>query len=280
MIVDPDFFEHWRTRMVVNALAGDELAPVYIMRMWAHCQTRKSDRFKMPSAGLKAQCRYAGDADLFEQAMSEAGFVKREGDEILVVGWAEQNASLIAAWENGAKGGRPKKEAPENPQVTHGKPNGNPSLTQTKPIREDKSREDKKEPVPLKPDVEEKPSTDRRSLPHREDCIQVFGYWQRVMDHPKSKLDAQKIKALKARFKDGYTVGDLCRAIDGCRADPWHMGKNDRSNVVDGLHYICRDGPNVEKFMAIAERGPPTGRTANAQQTIDNLQAYLAEHEN
>jgi hypothetical protein len=152
VIVDPDFLDHWRTRMVADALS-DEMAPVYIMRLWGHCQIRKSDRFKMPAAGLKAQCRYPGDAQAFEQALTEAGFIERDGDEIVATGWTEKNASLLAAWENGSKGGRPKKETQPkptgNPAVTQGKPNANPDETQAKPIREDKSREDKTEKVKI-----------------------------------------------------------------------------------------------------------------------------------
>jgi hypothetical protein len=148
VIVDPDFFDHWRTRMVVDALQ-DEMAPVYIMRLWAHCQTRKSDRHTMPPAGLKAQCRAPHDAATFEQALIEAGFVERNGQEICVSGWAEQNASLIAAWENGGKGGRPKKPT-GNPTETHGKPIGNPAVTQgepnANPDETDKSREEKNSP--------------------------------------------------------------------------------------------------------------------------------------
>lgn len=160
MIIDPDFLDHWRTRMVVDAL-HDELAPVYIMRLWSHCQHRKSDRFEMPTAGLKAQCRCPADAVDFEQAMTDAGFVKREGETLIVLGWAEQNAALLAAWDNGAKGGRPKKpnqnqrvtdtqaategppeEPRENPRETHGQPDGNPDET-------DKSREEKNSPSPI-----------------------------------------------------------------------------------------------------------------------------------
>lgn len=143
MIVDPDFLDHWRTRMVVNALR-DELAPLGILRLWSHCQQRKSDRFEMPTEGLKAQCRYQGDAEAFEQALVDAKFVARNGEEIIVLGWAEQNASLIAAWENGSKGGRPKK-LEQNPTETHVEPDANPTLTQTKPRREEKIGVDKKE---------------------------------------------------------------------------------------------------------------------------------------
>lgn len=152
MIVDPDFLDHWRTGMVADALA-DPMAPLYILRLWSHCQERKSDSFVMPPRGLKAQCKYAGDADAFEAALVEAGFIERQGDSIHVCGWAEKNASLLAAWENGSKGGRPPKKPKANPAETHGLPRGNPAETQTepsanqtetqtKPIREEKRREE------------------------------------------------------------------------------------------------------------------------------------------
>jgi len=150
VIVDPDFLDHWRTGMVVDAL-GDPTAPLCILRLWAHCQERKSDTFVMPTRGLKAQCKFQGDADAFERALTEAGFIRRDGENIVVCGWAEKNASLIAAWENGKGGGRPRKARnPEETQgkptgyqsETQGKPNENPPAAQTKPIREEKRREE------------------------------------------------------------------------------------------------------------------------------------------
>lgn len=147
MIVDPDFLDHWRTGMVVDAL-DDSMAPMYILRLWAHCQERKSDTFVMPTRGLKAQCKFPGDAQAFEAALIEAGFVERDGDSIHVCGWAEKNASLLAAWANGNKGGRkPKQTQSEptgNPRVTQTEPKANQSETHAEPIRVDKSREDKK----------------------------------------------------------------------------------------------------------------------------------------
>lgn len=145
MIVDPDFLDHWRTGMVADAL-GDAMAPIYILRLWAHCQERKSDTFILPTRGLKAQCKFPGDAEAFESALTEAGFISRDGDTIKVVGWAEKNASLLASWENGSRGGRPKNQPQEtqtkpmgNPRVTHGQPSANPDET-------DKSREEKNSP--------------------------------------------------------------------------------------------------------------------------------------
>lgn len=141
MIVDPDFLEHWRTRMLVDALGGDEFAPFYLIRLWGHCQTRKATKFEIPAAGVKGLCKATCDAATLEKALTECGYLLRDGACIEVLKWAEQNASLLAAWENGNKGGRPAKAEPnqnprvpdaepkENPAVTQGKPNANPDVT-------------------------------------------------------------------------------------------------------------------------------------------------------
>jgi hypothetical protein len=147
VIVDPDFLEHWRTRMLVDALDGDEFAPFYLLRLWAHCQTRKATRFDIPAAGVKGLCKAPHDAARFEAVLIECGYLSRDGAYVEVLKWAEQNASLIAAWENGGKGGRPSKPN-QNPRVQDGKPKGNPAETQPEPRANpdetDKRRGDKR----------------------------------------------------------------------------------------------------------------------------------------
>lgn len=114
MIVDPDFFDHWRTRIVYDLLGEDDLTPIYIMRIWAHCQSRKATRFDgMSPLGLKALCRFKGDAVALESALIEAGFIVRDGTAIDVPKWAQHNAKLIANWQNGLTGGRPKQTQEE-----------------------------------------------------------------------------------------------------------------------------------------------------------------------
>lgn len=145
MIVDPDFFDHWRTRMLVDALSKDEMAPMYVMRIWAHCQNRKATAFDMPSNGLKALCRYAGDAMTLESALVDAGFICRDGSSVSVAGWAEHNSKLIANWTNGPKGGRPKatsEEPKDNPTITQLKP----TETQSEPIGEEEIGEEVSDP--------------------------------------------------------------------------------------------------------------------------------------
>jgi len=146
VIIEPDFVDHWKTRMLVGLLGDDELAPVYLIRLWSHCQNRKAWVFEnMPTLALKGVCHFKGDAEAFEQALVTSGFIERDGASVRVMGWDEYNASLIANWENGKKGGRPPKQ--KNPTETHGLTKENPNGTQEQPvgnpIREEKIGEEK-----------------------------------------------------------------------------------------------------------------------------------------
>lgn len=143
MIVDPDFLDHWRTRMLVDLL-GTEMAPLYIIRLWAHCHQRKGDTFTMPSDGVKAICRAEGDSGDLEEALIKGGWIERDGMRVIVTKWADHNRSLIQAWENGKRGGRPRKtqEKPsgnpaDNRTETQAKPDSGSGLSQAKPIREE-----------------------------------------------------------------------------------------------------------------------------------------------
>jgi hypothetical protein len=137
MIVDPDFLDHWRVGMLAELLGNDPVAPLYILRLWAHCQVRKGDTFAVPPSGLRAICRAdAHDAQAFEDAMVESRWLSRDGPNITALDWAEKNRALIAAWRNGAGGGRPAKPAEPkppkpaaNPRRTRGEPAANPRVS-------------------------------------------------------------------------------------------------------------------------------------------------------
>lgn len=163
--------DHWRTAMLIEALGEDEMTPLYLLRIWAHCQTRRATRFDMPCAGLKALCRYKGDAQKLETALIDAGFIVRDGQAIDVPKWGEHNATLVANWINGAKGGRPPKTQTEpnnNPIVTHAEP----IETHAEPIREEKRREEQLPTNPIGLVVAGEPDADaekasKPSCPHK-----------------------------------------------------------------------------------------------------------------
>lgn len=129
--------------MLIDELGGDEAAPVYLLRLWAHCQNRRTASFEnLPATALKALCRFPGHANKLESSFAASGFVRREGQTLIVCGWEEYNASLIANWENGKLGGRPRKKPKPNQPETHGFATGNPPVTHGEPRREEKIGED------------------------------------------------------------------------------------------------------------------------------------------
>lgn len=136
MILDPDFLDHWKTRLFID-LMEDEMASNYILRLWFHCQLRRTTVFEgMTGQVLKAVCRYKGDGDKLRETMLRVGFIEVDGETVFVPKWAEANDKMAANWENGRKGGRPKKPTKtstkphaENPTVTQPEPTHNPRIT-------------------------------------------------------------------------------------------------------------------------------------------------------
>ncbi len=138
MIVELDFLDHWKTRLL-SRLLDTETAPLHVIRLWAHCQTRKTNRFAdWNPAILSAVCRWNGDAQEFWDAMLQT-FCRSEDGCLIAHQWDEVNAGLICSWSNGAKGGRPKK------------PTGNPPVNP--------------EPIPVIPDI-------TRGVTYREEKIE------------------------------------------------------------------------------------------------------------
>ena len=106
---------------------------------------------------------------------------------------------------------------------------------------------------------------------------EVFAYWRQAMNHPKAKMDEKRKRKIRARLKDGYTVGDLMLAIDGCKKSPHHMGQNDRATVYDDIELICRDAPHVDKFINLAKQPDMTGLSGAGRRTAQVARDWINE---
>jgi hypothetical protein len=149
MIIEPDFLDHWKTRLLMRLLDTDA-APNYVIRLWSHCQTRKTNTFpEWSPVILSSVCRWPGDADVFWSAMLQT-FCRVEDGHLVAHQWDEVNASLIAAWSNGGKGGRPKKPT-GNPRVNPEPNQVNPQLTHGVTDREDREEKTEKTLAPKSP---------------------------------------------------------------------------------------------------------------------------------
>ena len=81
-----------------------------------------------------------------------------------------------------------------------------------------------------------------------DSCTQIFQYWQKVMKHPKAKLDDKRTKAIQKALQN-YSVEDIKLAIDGCANTPHNMGINANGQIYDDIGLILRDSAHVERFI-------------------------------
>lgn len=140
MIVQPDFPEHWKTRLLVE-LTGDESAPMAAIRLWAHCQHSRRSYFPdMTPAQLASICRWGDRKPACHVVMVKAGFV----DKLTPKGfaahqWNEHNAQLLQKWDAGKKGGRPPNDENHSNDKETEKPTDNRPITGTKPDQIDQT---------------------------------------------------------------------------------------------------------------------------------------------
>lgn len=106
----------------------------------------------------------------------------------------------------------------------------------------------------------------------------IFGYWQQVMDSPKSVLD-DKRKSLIVKALKIYSPADICKAIRGCSKTPHNMGKNDRNTVYNGLNLILRDAEHIDYFIKLdsANANAKPGKETIAEMNARVMAEFLGD---
>ncbi len=251
-------------------------------RMGAHVAGQLTDGFIDEGAALLI----AGRAKVLDRLV-EVGFLERaEGGfrlhdyhdynpraaEIRAARDAVSAARAAAGRVGGQRSGEARrKQAPLGPRTTHeataeASPEALASVTRSKTEANAKQVRSKTE-APSHPIPEEKkdplapseangaggevappPAPARPSTP----AEQVFAHWCRVMDSPRSKFDGARRRAVEWALKH-FDLATCLRAVDGCRADPFSMGENDRRKRFNDVSIIFRDAKHVEDFIALAQ---------------------------
>lgn len=107
---------------------------------------------------------------------------------------------------------------------------------------------------------------ERTQLEHKARL--VFDHWRTVMNSPHTNLSPDRKEVIIDRLREGWTVGELKYAIDGCASSNFHMGQNDRQAVYNQITIIFRDTEHVERFIRYAEvKGKPRYTPEGALQT-------------
>lgn len=100
-----------------------------VLRLWGHCQQRRKWKFDTTCEAIAAICRCENlEPRVLIDTLRDCKFLDVNNGTFVVHDWEKSNRSLISAWKNGSKGGRPLKSL-ENRQVTGREPVGNRPLT-------------------------------------------------------------------------------------------------------------------------------------------------------
>lgn len=152
MIVEPGFLDHWKVELL-RRLLDSPLAPIFVLRIWEHCQLRKGWEFDLSPEAVASICRWTGDPKTLMDALTESQFIRVSGRKVIIHDWDKSNRSLIAAWANGAKGGRPGKRkaaATKDPPMPTPPPADEEPLIPPPPPEPPQADHPRGEPIPAK----------------------------------------------------------------------------------------------------------------------------------
>jgi len=119
------------------------------------------------------------------------------------------------------------------------------------------------------------------ATPERQsEILRVFDHYRNIhprsftTPHPKSA----EWRAIAARLSEGFSVDDLCAAIDGMHLTPHNLGENDRGTKYLGLGLAMRSGDQVTRFSETARSPPPPVLSTREQKSHRALTSFLARH--
>ena len=117
MKLDPGFASHWKTeRLIARCGHG---AVTGLLRLWGDCQIqRRWNGISLNPTKLAAMMRYEGDHAALWEAMTDADAPWLDSEQAgtwAIHDFGHHQKQVIHMWENGRKGGRPRKEIPPTP---------------------------------------------------------------------------------------------------------------------------------------------------------------------
>ena len=111
---------------------------------------------------------------------------------------------------------------------------------------------------------------------HTDHIREVFSHWRKyhpsAFTQPHSKL--KEWVKIRQRFEDGYSVAQLCRAIDGIHRSRWHNGENPGNTKYVSLELCLRDAKHVEQFLGIADQPDQPLLSEKTQRTVRALEQW------
>jgi hypothetical protein len=242
--------------------AGGELLVLLAMADWANDEGRR--------------CFPTQDALARKARMTDRG-VRKCLDRLVEKGYIERIGRLGGGPVEWAVHPRPEHRSDRNPSSGQ---TGTPVPTEPLGIHQEKdvSNETSSSSAlakPSRPTSKTADSNDKRMVPPGSCAVNrrtspeviLFDYWRTQCGHPKALLTRDRVTKVLARLREGYSVEDIRRAIDGAAK---HAYVNDRGVRYDDLELICRSGSKLEGFI---QRAGATGSAAAAPVSSAELAA-------
>jgi hypothetical protein len=102
MNVDPDFFEHRKTRRLVALVGPEGVAPV--LRLWAYCARFHAEDGLLADYNpeeIESLAGWDGKPGTLLEAMLKVGLLDREGEGVVIHDWKEHQGHIAAFKERG-----------------------------------------------------------------------------------------------------------------------------------------------------------------------------------
>lgn len=75
----------------------------------------------------------------------------------------------------------------------------------------------------------------------------VFSFWKSVFNKTdRTKMEGKRLKVIKARLNEGYSVDEIKTAISNVSKSQWHI-----DNGQTDIELICRNQINLDKYLAL-----------------------------
>lgn len=184
MIVQPDFPDHWKTKLLIRLAGGGVDSILCLLRFWGHCHKRRKWEFdKLTPEILALICYWPGDPQIWWDAMTQT-FIDVHPNKWVAHDWDVFNSALLGRW----KGGDTNRK-----RIAEGKLPDSYRRAETKLKGSDRIGEDKK-----------------KSACARENGIGAqapSSLHQKLKANPENKPDPENI------IKFGNVVGELARKL-------------------------------------------------------------------
>ena len=110
----------------------------------------------------------------------------------------------------------------------------------------------------------EKAKADPRMDSRYGELKKIVNRWKRATGHEKSMISDDRLKLVRARLKDGYTIEQIELAIDGLAACPYvvdaqRVRTGKPSQRYDQLEHALKGGAKLERFAVLGHKARKAG---------------------